>query len=275
MTRTGEQVVSTTPFARVLTHFMWSKTPPWSAAKTAAVLGIHRTRVANWVYRGIMPELDTMLVVMAKLGIPLRELLDAYTADGIPVPTIEPEEDAGAPTRARAASYAVPGRGRERAATAATAEPQAQQAQQEPQTQQSQLAIEAQEKPQQAQEPPATRPTAQETRDAEWEKMLAHTREVMALAGMGETAIEALLSNLKDTRDGKPTEAQRRIAEEHQSSKPSKPSRPSSSRSSRSSRSSQSSQSSARAGQAGDEKPRQSPARSASPENSAYLPTER
>lgn len=81
--------LNATPFARVLTAYMWSKQPPWSATKTAAVLGLGRARVANWIYQGVEPELSTMISVLAKLGIPIRSLLDEYEKAGLPVPPLD------------------------------------------------------------------------------------------------------------------------------------------------------------------------------------------
>ncbi len=79
---------SATPFARTLTAFMWSKQPPWSAPKVAAVLGIQRGRVNNWLYHDIVPEINVILAVMAALEIPLSRLMDAYVAAGLPTPPL-------------------------------------------------------------------------------------------------------------------------------------------------------------------------------------------
>src|SRR6185312_15396286 len=85
---------STTPFSRVLTRYMWSKVPPWNSTQVAAVLGIARSRVGNWLYKDITPEIETMLAVLAKLNIPVSTLLQAYAEDGKPIPPLTPEDAA-------------------------------------------------------------------------------------------------------------------------------------------------------------------------------------
>ena len=208
MPRTTEQF-SDTPFARVLTRYMWSKQPPWTTTKLAAVLGIGRTRVGRWVYHNIIPELDTMIAVMARLNIPMSDLLDAYAEKGLPIPPLSP--DASSPTahtaHATQASAVIPaarqGRGGGIGHGAGQRETERETGRE--------TERESGREMEWAQEREADRA-------AEWEKMLAHTREVMSLAGMPQSAIEALLKELKDTRDGKPTEAERRIAEEYQAS---------------------------------------------------------
>lgn len=235
MNRSGETTVSDTPFARVLTRYMWSKQPPWSAAKTAAVLGIHRTRVANWVYHGILPELDTMLVVMARLGIPMRDLLDAYAAAGIPVPAMERPAEPEQPTpptpvapapSADADFYAVPNSRRSggRVARATTRAGGSQSGKPTPAT--SEAAEPAEEH--------ATASAGEQVKEtaSEWETMVAHTREVMSLSGMSQAMIDAMINGIQKERTGETPGAEERrrqlVSEEHAdpTSSPSTPATP-------------------------------------------------
>lgn len=207
MPRTTERF-SDTPFARVLTRYMWSKQPPWTTTKLAAVLGIGRTRVGRWVYHNIIPELDTMIAVMARLNIPMSDLLDAYAEKGLPTPPLSP--DASSPTaHADQASAVIPAARQGRGGGIGHGAGQRETERETERESGRETERESGREMEWAQEREADRA-------AEWEKMLAHTREVMSLTGMPQSAIEALLKELKDTRDGKPTEAERRIAEEHQ-----------------------------------------------------------
>lgn len=229
MPRQQDQQVSDTPFASVLTAYMWSRQPPWSAAKTAAVLGIHRARVAKWVYGGITPEIETMLVVMARLNIPMRFLLDAYAARGIPVPPLDvTPELRSAQEQARASSvntigeaasqfYRVPparrgrGGGRSNAAGSPTSSYPTASPDEEHQEREEQPAEPtAQEPSEQAEE----QALEQASEQREWDTMVAHTRKVMAMGHMPPAVIESMLAEIEDARTGKPDASARRIAEE-------------------------------------------------------------
>jgi transcriptional regulator with XRE-family HTH domain len=209
---------SSTPFARVLTAFMWSKAPPWSTTTVAAVLGISRSRVSNWIYKDIVPDIETMLVVLARLNIPTSALLQAYAEDGLYVPplTVEeaqrrqqaaqtgqlpPADPAREPNPAPAptpTSYSVPhGRHGRRSTSAPTDS-----------SPQSELAAERS----------AESQADRELADREWRTILAHTRHVLQTAGMSDAAIDALLATLTADRErhraGRLSERDRRIAEE-------------------------------------------------------------
>lgn len=231
MSRQQDQQVSDTPFASVLTAYMWSRQPPWSAAKTAAVLGIHRARVAKWVYGGITPEIETMLVVMARLNIPMRFLLDAYAARGIPVPPLDvTPELQSAQEEARASSvntigeaasqfYRVPParRGRGGGKGNAAGVP----ASSYPATSSATSTAASPAPEQEASEEAAVTRQAQrqhveeQLEEREWDTMVAHTRKVMAMGQMPASVIESMLAEIEDARAGKPSVSARRIAEEH------------------------------------------------------------
>ncbi|HZC06488.1 MAG TPA: helix-turn-helix transcriptional regulator [Ktedonobacterales bacterium] len=250
MPRLDELKVSDSPFARVLTAFMWSKTPPWSASKVAAVLGIQRARVAKWVYGDTTPELDTVLVVMAKLGIPVRFLIDAYAASGIPVPPLDVDEAQVAAAEqqrvdtlgpAASAYYGVPaarrgrGGGIGRRTGVGTGAGESAPVESAPQTHSTQPTQQEQPSPRPAPAPrtasttaaTAQPPTGQQaqpyddqTPDIErggerpqgqsgqgeetWDKMVAHTRKVMGMAGMPAAALEAMLAEIENARDKEP-----------------------------------------------------------------------
>lgn len=177
--------VSDRPFARVLTAYMWSKQPPWSATRLANALGMGRARVVNWIYHNTDPDLATMLSVMAQLNIPTTTLLRAYEEAGLPTPPLTGDEAAAQPS------------------TQPPAMPQQQQL------------------PSASETPSSAAETRDETRsetDAEWQTMLNHTRLVLRRTGMLDATIEALLSTLDADRDKTrsqgPSSREQRIAEE-------------------------------------------------------------
>lgn len=214
MTRTAE-TYSTTPFARMLTAYMWSQTPPWTTTQLGNVLGVTRVRIGRWIYHDIVPELDTMLAIMARLGIPLSRLIDAYVEAGLPVPPLTEE----AARQMNPSGPSGPSGLRERppalwpnaeVVLPATRQGHPKQRTQDTQdTHDRQAALQYQEseqpeqpkKPQTDQPEPAPRKgAAQGASDEEWETMIAHTRRVMAEAGMEESAIEAMLKNLRTNK---------------------------------------------------------------------------
>lgn len=175
------QKFSDTPFARVLSAFMWRQQPPWTSAKLAHVLGIHRNRPGNWLYHDRVPELNDAISVMAHLGIPMQALLDAYAADGLPVPPLTYSDP-----RSTLPTPIGSGEAAERAAQAQQGGDEASRA--------------------------AQRRAEEERR--EWELMFLHTRRVMAELGMPPATVNAMLGEIQQRRLGKPTDAQVRQAEE-------------------------------------------------------------
>ena len=89
-----------TPFAIVITNYMWNRRPPnrrpLTTSQLAARLGVPRQSVNNWVYKGNVPTIEAVLAILAQLDIPLRELYDAYRNAGIAVPRWD-ESDPNAP----------------------------------------------------------------------------------------------------------------------------------------------------------------------------------
>lgn len=195
MPRVDEVKYATTPFARVLTAYMWSKTPPWNAPKLARVLGVHRVRVSSWTHNGIVPDMDTVLAVMARLGIPVSALVDAYKAEGLAAPPLTPEEaeasSALPPNAAQPAYQPIPTKRRGGA---------------QPRT--GEYAAEAARMEQEA------RALAEQESEREWRRMLNYTREAMSHAGMRAPDIQALLAHIQETRAGTIAN-QRHIAAEH------------------------------------------------------------
>ena len=186
--------VSDRPFARVLTAYMWSKQPPWSATRLANALGMGRARVVNWIYHNTDPDLATMLAVMAQLNIPTTTLLRAYEEAGLPTPPLTGDEAAAQPST--------------QPSTQPPAMPQQQQlpsASETPPVGEAQTQVDAQD-------------DAQAETDAEWQTMLNHTRLVLRRTGMLDATIEALLSTLDADRDETRSQGhssrEQRIAEE-------------------------------------------------------------
>lgn len=190
--------VSDRPFARVLTAYMWSKQPPWSATRLANALGMGRARVVNWIYHNTDPDLATMLAVMAQLNIPTTTLLRAYEEAGLPTPPLTGDEAAAQPSAQPSTQpSAMP-----------AAQPQQQQlpsASESPPAGEAQTQVDAQD-------------DAQAETDAEWQTMLNHTRLVLRRTGMLDATIEALLSTLDADRDKTRSQGhssrEQRIAEE-------------------------------------------------------------
>ncbi len=242
MPRTAERY-STTPFARVLTAFMWSKTPPWTSAKLAAVLGIARSRVGNWIYKDITPEIETMFVVFTRLNIPLIYLLRAYEEDGQLVPPLTDEdarrrqqqpqqqrqEQPPQPQPQHMAQSALPSSAQQTALD--IRQTAGQEAPQTPQTYVQSIAVphgRKGRKPAHATSPSndgglpsdATTTSSEarsvETRTEEWRILIAQTRQLMAQSNLPKDVLDSVIQHLEDTHAGTPTYAERSIAAEHQ-----------------------------------------------------------
>ena len=82
--------VELTPFAQVLTDYMWNRRRPGRAPmaipQLAAKLDMPHQNVRNWIYRSTVPTIEIILAVLARLDIPMRALYDAYAQAGLPVP---------------------------------------------------------------------------------------------------------------------------------------------------------------------------------------------
>jgi CI repressor-like protein len=106
MPRYGEPPEAMTPFAQVLVNYMWNRRPwnrpPLTAPQLAVKIGVPKQSITNWILRGSVPPFETILIILAKLGISMRELYDAYAAAGLAVPAWDDAElarlaEAGAP----------------------------------------------------------------------------------------------------------------------------------------------------------------------------------
>ena len=206
---------SETPWARVLTAYMWAHTPPWNAPKLSAVLGVQRNRVNNWIYYDIVPEIDTIIAVMARLDIPMSRLLDAYRASGQPVPPLL-DPDPGNPTTVATTTAEGATAPREIVIPSARRGRGGGVGHRAGQSDVSETMPDGEAEGGETDGEGAHAPTTQE----EWETMLAHTRQAMTLSGMPAAAIEVMLAHLEDTRAGRTTDAQRRLAEERQTYPP-------------------------------------------------------
>lgn len=78
------------PFARVFTAYIQRTTPPMSVVALAAKLQMTRQTVNQWIARQAVPPIETMLDVLARLDIPLSDLLAAYHKLGVPILPLTP-----------------------------------------------------------------------------------------------------------------------------------------------------------------------------------------
>ncbi len=85
MPRYGTQREST-PFGNLLIEFMWKQRPPWTTGEMSRTLKVPRQTIANWVYRGLTPSIETIFYVLNTLDIPLAALTRAYQDAGVPMP---------------------------------------------------------------------------------------------------------------------------------------------------------------------------------------------
>lgn len=151
------------PFGEVLVDFMSRQRPIWTTGKMAHALRTRRQTVGNWVYHDITPPVETMLEILAKLGIPLSEVLAAYQRRGVAIPMLT-APGAASETPVVASTPGVTGQ----------TEREHQQATQERERQ----------------------------RQREWDEMIAQTKKVMLATGFPEQALDALLAGIEAKRDG-------------------------------------------------------------------------
>ncbi|HEX9035497.1 MAG TPA: hypothetical protein VF808_00735 [Ktedonobacterales bacterium] len=169
--------LSPTPFAQVLTNYMARQRPIWTSGRIAQACRIRRSSVSNWLYHDITPPLDKMLMVLARLNIPMSELLDAYRAAGVPTPPLGFEEPSGSDGRdgpEGQTAYASGGAGHERPRQARIAEGAGTGAE-----------------------------TSQE-QDAErrWREKIQATREVLTATGFPPAALDGLMASIEAARVG-------------------------------------------------------------------------
>lgn len=194
-----------TPFAQVLVDYMWNKrprnSPPLSYSQLAIRLGIPKQSVSNWILRGSVPPLDTIMVILAKLRIPLRDLYNAYVQSELPAPAW----DAADLARITAAEQAS----QESGATP-TDEPAT------PRKRKPATAIYLGDTTGDAPAPLPYRPPASlPSQDEEWELIVRNTQATLRNEGVSEEAIAAVVADLRRQQRGKSTPIQRSMIAEH------------------------------------------------------------
>lgn len=107
----------TSPFADLIWNWMWSQRPPLNPHRFAALIGVGRQTVYNWLNRGTTPQLQFLPLIHEKTGIPLRTLYEAagypLAADGKLTPSVwafivagvERAPDLDATTKARVVQH--------------------------------------------------------------------------------------------------------------------------------------------------------------------------
>lgn len=206
-----------TPWAQVLTDYMWNRRPanrpPMTTSILAAKLGINRTSVNTWIYRGAVPPIETILLVLAQLDIPLRTLYDAYSKAGLSVPRWD-ASDAEQPVIRRKETPQTSGGRRSRTQTrvpvptnlgdfsassasgASGASDNSEAPEPLPYT------------------PPPPRDPAQENAE-EWDRVIAQTSAALRAEGMPQATIEAVVASLRARQSGSTTTTQRHTRAEH------------------------------------------------------------
>lgn len=182
-----------TPFALVLTDYMWNKRPgnrpPMNTPQLAVRLGVPRQSVNNWIYKGNVPPLEAILAILAQLDIPLRALYDAYKDAGLRVPRWD-ENDQEQPQTTTGKSVAE--RTKKQTAIPITQAPAPR-----------------------PYVPPAQPYDPQAAEAAEWQRISEQTATAMREAGMPAAEIEQVMANLRARQaDASPMQAHL-IAEHH------------------------------------------------------------
>jgi hypothetical protein len=198
-----EPPANMTPFAQVLVDFMWNKrprnTPPISYNQLAIRLDVPKQSVSNWILRGSVPPLDTIMVILARLHIPLRDLYDAYVQSDLPTPAWDAEEQARINADIEAnGPLNDPVTPRKRKPAKAPILPTGT----------------ATNHP--APEPlPYTPPPPVPTVEEEWDRIVRNTERTLRNDGVSEQAIAAVISDIRRQQRGEQTPIQRSLIAEH------------------------------------------------------------
>lgn len=195
-----------TPWAQVLTDFMWNqrspRRPPLNVPQLAVRLGMPRQNVGAWIYRNVVPSFEIMMAVLARLNIPLRTLYDAYATAGLPMPAWDASAAATTPTPAD--EEELPEIPRRRSSTALPVEE-----------------IERRESIQGNIRGPEPLPyTPQPPRDLarelaeEWDTVIAQTAKSLRDAGMPQAMVDGAIAALRARQRGEDP-FQRHIDAEH------------------------------------------------------------
>jgi hypothetical protein len=207
--RKTRQEGQVSPFGEVITNFMARQRPIWTTGRVARELHTRRQTVANWVYHDITPPVGSMLEIMAKLGIPMSELIEAYQRRGVSVPELLPgmslEDVTSGATGATGLGLD------ERVRPGLSGQPGA------PATRGTQSAAHTPHTPRPLSEDERLRvqEERERLRQREWDNLIAQTRAVMLATGFPEQALDPLLASLKARRDSGEEPMARYIASEH------------------------------------------------------------
>jgi hypothetical protein len=180
-----------TPFAMVLTDYMWNRRPahrqPMTTPQLAVRLSIPRQSVNNWIYKGNVPPLETVLAVLAQLDIPHSALYDAYRNAGLSVPRWNERDTRG---------------------------PQLIQGSVETRTRkQTTIPIENAPEPRPYIPPTGTPESRQQ--DA-WDAMIAQTIHTLRAEGVNEEIIAAMVAHILRKQSGTPSLTEQHISAEYQ-----------------------------------------------------------
>lgn len=208
MPRYAELPDEMTPFGQLLIDYMWNKRPPnrppLSPNQLAIKLGVPKQNTNNWLFRASLPPFETMMAVLAKLDIPLRDLYDAYKRAGILMPRWD-EHDTALPAPSLADLPPTP---RTRKATAVPTGANIP----EKETEKDKAEAEAE-------ATPAPRPSVppQQTPSVpdEWAVMIAQTEATMRAEGAPEAMIAAVVKQIRNRQSGAPNRIQQHVIAEH------------------------------------------------------------
>lgn len=191
-----------TPFAQVLIDYMWNKRPrnqpPLTYAQLSVRLGVPKQSVSNWILRGSVPPLDTIMVILARLGIPLRDLYDAYLQAGLPTPAWDASD---ASPIASGIEEPVTPRSRKPTVAPLPAAPLSESNSDVPQP-----------KPY---IPPAQPYNPEAAEAAEWDRMIAQAQAVMRAEGASDELVDAITTHLRSRQQPGPDPMQQHIIAEH------------------------------------------------------------
>jgi hypothetical protein len=191
-----------TPFGQVIVDYMWNKRPanrpPLSANQLAIRLGVPKQNTNNWIFRASLPPFETIMAVLAKLDIPLRDLYDAYKKAGILMPRWD-EQDTDSPvTRDN-----LPPTPRTRKATAISTSIASNDSGDDAPA------------PRPYTPPPAYNPADEES--ANWQRLAEQTEAAMREEGAPQAMIDAVVAHIRARQTG-PDPIQHNLIAEHDES---------------------------------------------------------
>ena len=216
-----QEAEAMTPFAQVLTDYMWNRRPanrpPMTTSILAVKLGIPRQTLNAWIYRGTVPSIEDILLVLARLDLPLRALYDAYKRAGLSVPrfdTTDPErpiiQQQKPTSQRRQTRVPVPTNATDDDLPAADEVATGNANNAGGDTVGGDSAAPAP-------RPYVTPPPLDHATEAaaEWDRIIAQTAAALRAEGLPEESIEAAVASLRTRQSGGPTPTERHIAAEH------------------------------------------------------------